>query len=177
MVSFPPGVVDKRNTGPRQTPDWTVERLDEYMETRGRSVAVAKEAELENYVRDTAETWDLSGASKAYMVFTLVEVSFAFGRSTPIFLRDLLGMEDFSGLLDVFQAPALGLVIMSLTSAATCGWLLAPPLNRSTGLWALKGFLSGPLAIAELRGLEALQTGAEALREKLKEDPFNPAKP
>ncbi len=36
--------LDKRNTGPRQTPEWTVESLDEYTTAQGRAISWARRA-------------------------------------------------------------------------------------------------------------------------------------
>ena len=45
-------LTDKRNTGPRQTPDRTVGKLDDYTKQQGRAVSWAQRAKLGEFVKD-----------------------------------------------------------------------------------------------------------------------------
>jgi len=151
---------DKRNIGPKQTPEWTVERIDEYTKQQGKAIDWARRAKLGEFVRDPLESLDLDMMKRFYMVMTILETSIAFGRSSPQFLQ-MIGMSDSSGLLSALQVPGLVLVVANLASSIYCGILEAPPKNRSGTVWAVKGFLGGPLAIMELRNAETLITRGE----------------
>ena len=158
--------VDKRNVGPKQTPDWTPEKLDEAGRARGRAESWVRRAKEGEFVKDPYESLDLSFDLRMYCIFAAFGVSFAFGRSTPTLLHDFLSVD--AGLQDIFQIPALALVAASLGSSIVCGVLFAPPKNRSALIWTIKGFMGGPLAILQLRGLDTLLTQGEtdALKRK-----------
>lgn len=160
-------LTDKRNTGPRQTPDWTVEKLDEYTKQQGRAVSWAKRAKLGEFVKDPNELLVLSLPMTFYCVMTWFIVAFAFGRSTPAFLT-MIGSEG-SGFNEFLQAPGLALAAASLGSSIFSGIILAPQLNRDVFTWSVKGFCGGPLAVLELRGLEPLITQGE-LQEQQKQE-------
>lgn len=152
---------DKRNTGPRLTPDWTPELIDEYTKKQGKAIDWARRARLGEFVQDPLEVLDLNTMMRVYLAFSVMEVSFAFGRSTPAFF-DKIGIEDVSGeLLPLLQVPGLALAIANIGSSIFCGAVLAPPLNRNPFVWYLKGFLGGPLALFELRNAKALITRGE----------------
>lgn len=110
-------------------------------------------------MKDPYESLDLSFDLRTYCIFASFGVSFAFGRSTPALLNDFLSVD--AGLQDIFQVPALALVAASLGSSIVCGVLFAPPKNRSALIWAVKGFMGGPLAVLQLRGLDTLLTQGE----------------
>lgn len=150
---------DKRNTGPRLTPDWTPERIDQYTQSQGRAVDWARRARLGEFVKDPLEVLDLNFMMRLYLTFMVMEVSFAFGRSTPT-LFNLLDVPE-STILPFLQAPGLALTAASVGSCIACGAVLAPPLNRSSFVWAVKGFLAGPLAVMELRAAGPLITREE----------------
>lgn len=154
---------DKRNTSPRMTPDWTPEKIDAYTKAQGRAIDWARRAKMGEFVNDPLEVLDLNAMMRLYLVFMVVEVSLAFGQSTPAFF-EMVGITDPSAILTVLQAPALALTAASVASCVVCGVVLAPPLNRSAFIWAVKGFLGGPLAVLELRGAEALITREETDR-------------
>jgi hypothetical protein len=151
---------DKRNTGPRQTPDWTAERIDEYTTRQGKANDWARRARMGEFVKDPMEVLDLDAIMQVYLVLSLAEVSFAFGRSTPGLFR-LLGVTSQDSILPLLQAPGVALVVASIGSCILCGAVLAPPLNRSSTVWAIKGFLAGPLAVLQLRGADVLLTRGE----------------
>ncbi|KAG7342013.1 hypothetical protein IV203_007105 [Nitzschia inconspicua] len=152
---------EKRNTGPRQTPDWTPERLDEYAKMQGRAQSWARRAKLGEFVKDPFESLDSPIEFRLYAVLTAWFVAFSFGRATPAFLRDVVGSwsdPDIHSLTDTLQVPALALALASMGSSIICGALLAPEKNRSVLVWAVKGFFGGPLAVRQLRELDELIT-------------------
>lgn len=152
---------EKRNTGPRQTPDWTPERLDEYAKMQGKAQSWARRAKLGEFVKDPFETMDSPVEFRLYAVFTAWFIAFAFGRATPAFLSDVVGSwtsTDIRNLTDGLHVPALALGLASLGSSAVCAALLAPERNRSVLVWAVKGFFGGPLAVRQLRELDQLIT-------------------
>jgi hypothetical protein len=153
--------LDKRNTGPRQTPEWTVESLDEYTKTQGRAISWARRAKEGAFVKDPAEVLDLSFGLRMYCIFVAIELAFAFGRSSHPFLEQFLGIPDAGSLPATLQAPGLALAVAGIASGAVCGFVLAPERNRSSFVWAIKGLLGGPLVLRELLGLEALITQGE----------------
>ena len=156
-------LVDKRNTGPRQTPDWTPEMIDEYTKLQGKTVDWVRKAKLGAFMKDPDELMVLDGSMTFYFVFAILEIALAFGKSTPTFLRDFVGMSDadITGLTDALQGPGLALGLASIGSTIVCGYLLAPPLNRNKFVWGVKGFLAGPVAVSRLRSLDTLVTRAQ----------------
>jgi hypothetical protein len=151
---------DKRNIGPKQTPEWTVERIDEYTKRQGKAIDWARRARQGEFVKDPLEALDLDAAKRMYMVLTVMEAALGFGRSSPRLL-DMLGVSDAPGLLTALQALGLALTLTNVGSCIFCGVFEAPPKNRSGAVWAIKGFLSGPLAVLELRNAGALITRGE----------------
>jgi hypothetical protein len=143
--------------GPPQTPDWTAERLDEYGRARGRAESWVRRAKLGEYVKDPYEQLDLDLGLRLYSIAAAFTTSFAFGRSTPTFLKDFLAMDN-GGVSEPLQIPALALIVASLGSSIVCGVLFAPSKNRNSFVWTVKGFMGGPLAVLQLQGLEALLT-------------------
>jgi hypothetical protein len=153
--------IEKRNTGPRQTPDWTAERLDEYAKMQGQAQSWARRAKLGEFVKDPFETMDSPIEFRLYAVLSAWFVAFAFGRATPMFLQDVVGSwssSDIVSLTDSLQLPALVLGLASVGSSVVCAALLAPERNRSVLVWAVKGFFGGPLAVRQLRELDQLIT-------------------
>mmetsp|Transcript_19238 Transcript_19238/g.53623 ORF Transcript_19238/g.53623 Transcript_19238/m.53623 type:complete len:412 (-) Transcript_19238:793-2028(-) len=155
---------EKRNTSPAQTPDWTPEKLDEYAIQQGRAQSWARRSRLGEFVRDPFETSDLPLGSQFYAVFTAFFVAFAYGRATPKFLADVLHIGTVSsaqGLQEILQIPGLVLALASVGSSVLCAVVLAPERNRGAIVWGWKGFLGGPLALTQLRGLDSLITREE----------------
>ena len=154
---------DKRNTGPKQVPDWTPERIDEQAKKTGEAIAWAKKAKAGQFKKDPDEILAIEGALQAYCMASALTVAFAFGRASPSALK-LLGWTDdaASGLIDAVQIPALALLVASLGSAVVSSVVLAPGKNRNGFVWGVKGLAGGPLAIFRLQGLEPLITQAEA---------------
>lgn len=154
---YVPPFADRRNVGPKLTPDWTPEKLDEYGKSQGRALAWARRAKMGEFVKDPLETLDLPLLFKAYAILTAFFVAFAFGRATPNLLVEL-NMSSSTEMLGQLQAPAFAMIVGSLGSAVVNGVVLAPSKNRSKVVWAVKGLLAGPIAVAQLRALEDLIT-------------------
>lgn len=129
--------------------------LDEYGKSRGRALAWARAAKLGAFVKDPEETLDLPLPYRAYAIFSAFLVAFAFGRATP----NLLSQLDMStGIMELLQAPALAIIVASLGSCIVSGVVLAPSKNRNAFVWGVKGLAAGPVAVAQLKGLEDLIT-------------------
>lgn len=152
---------DKRNTGPRLTPDWTPEMLDEEGRKRGAAQAWAKRAMAGEFVKDPAEYLAVEGSLRVYSVLVAGLAAFAFGRATPEFMTTILGMQNSQGLQSTLQVPALILLLAAIGSSAFCAVALAPERNRSPFVWGVKGLFGGPIALSQLRGLDALLTQEE----------------
>jgi len=157
---------DKRNVGPKQTPDWTVERLDEWGRQQGRVQAWARAAREGAFVRDPAESTDsLTSPQRVFSVATVLLATLAFGRATPGLVSMLVETDQargggLEGVRSALQVPAAALVLASLGSSAVCA-LTAPTKNRSRYVWTVKGFLGGPLTVRELASLPTLITQQE----------------
>lgn len=156
---------DKRNVGPRQTPDWTPERIDAWAQQQGRVQAWARAAREGAYVQDPAEQWDaLNGWQRGYSIVTAVCTAVAWGRSTGA----LLEMEGdaavvaaaVSVLLPILRVLASGLLVGSLGSAVFASQQ-AMEKNRNGAVWAVKGWLGGPFTLREMGNLRSLLTQKE----------------
>lgn len=152
---------DKRNTGPRQNPDWTPEMLDEEGRKAGQAQAWARKARAGEFKGDPFEILSIEGSLQAYSVITTIFVAFAFGNSTAR-LFDLLSISDADGIVDLLQGPALAMVLASIGSSITCAVALAPGKNRNSFVWGIKGYAAGPLAVLQLKELDSLITRGEA---------------
>jgi hypothetical protein len=161
-----PPFADRRNTGPRQTPDWTPELLDERGKKQGRVEAWARRAKAGAFVNDPMETYDLSLQQRVFSIVTALAVATAFGKSTSTFLittTQLVHNTDKSSvdtLLHVLQAPAAGLLATAIGSMVYC-ILDSRHKNRSPLVWAVKGLLGGPISVRLLRELQPLLTNEE----------------
>ena len=158
-LSYEQPFADKRNVGPKQTPNWTPEKIDAYVTQQGKAIDWARRAKLGEFVSDPYETLDLTTIDlRIACVVTFALTSMAYGRSTE------KAMELFSlpsSLPSILEVPALALVVAHVGSAIACGVLFAPPKERNSALWAFKGLLGGPLAIRQLQSLEARVTVGE----------------
>ena len=155
---------DKRNVGPRQTPDWTPAMLDEEGKRAGQAMSWAREARAGEFKTDPFEILSIEGSSQFYSIITTLIVAFAFGNSSSKLLVDILqfNQSDANALLSLMQGPALAFVLASVGSSVFCGAILAPGKNRNAFVWGVKGFAAGPLAIKQLKDLDALITRGEA---------------
>jgi hypothetical protein len=151
---------DKRNTGPKQTPDWTVEQLDAWGKQQGRVESWARKARQGAYVNDPLESLDsLTLEQRLFSILTAFVTTVSFGKATPNFVR-LIGMfvtkssDSDNGIvledtLAILQIPAVLLLVVAVGSSLFCG-IKAPEKNRSPTVWGIKGILGGPFAIQQL---------------------------
>jgi len=154
---------DKRNTGPKQVPDWTAETIDEQAKKTGEAIAWAKKAKSGLFKKDPDEALAIEGGLQLYCMASALTVAFAFGRASPSALKFLGFADDAAlGLMDAAKVPALALLIASFGSAVVSSIVLAPGKNRNGFVWGVKGLLGGPLVILRLQGLEPLITQAES---------------
>ncbi len=161
-------VKDKRNIGPKQTPDWTPEMLDEEGKRAGRAISWAKKAREGEFLKDPYELLSIEGSLQLYSIVTTLITAFAFGKSSTTFLENTLqfNKSDSGALLELLQAPAFAFVLASVGSCIVCGAILAPSKNRNSFVWGVKGFAGGPLAILQLKSLDSLITRGEASTER-----------
>lgn len=143
--------------GPQQTPLWTAETLDEEGRKLGRAVDWARQAKAGAFIQDPAEILAIDGSLRVYSVLTSLLVAFAFGRATESVV-DAFQLD--AGLQQTLQAPALTIVLANIGSSIY-SYTQASEKNRSKFVWGVKGLLGGPVAIAQLRGLDVLVTRAE----------------
>lgn len=144
---------DKRNVSPKQTPDWTVERLDEWGRQQGRVESWARKARQGAFVQDPMESVDsLSPRQRAYSIVTALTAAAAFGKATPAFVTLVSGGDVAPDALANLQIPAATLMLASLGSSVYCA-LSAGGKNRSRFVWAVKGLLGGPLTVPQLASL------------------------
>lgn len=101
----------------------------------------------------------IDGSIRLYSIFIAALVAFAFGRATPSFLDTLNANE--SGIQDLIQVPAWMALLAAVGSSVANAVVLAPEKKRSPFVWGVKGLFGGPLAIAQLRTLDVLQTRKE----------------
>lgn len=150
---------DKRNVGPKQTPNWTPERLDEWGKEQGKAMAWARKAREGEFVGDPMETLDLEISQKAYSILTGLLVATVFGKSTPTLLVRM-DLENLLAVRETLQAPALVLLLAAVGSAILAA-VQASSLNRNQAVWFIKGLLGGPLTIQQLQSLSGLSTQGE----------------
>ncbi|KAL7543127.1 hypothetical protein ACHAXR_012425 [Thalassiosira sp. AJA248-18] len=151
---------DNPNKGPRQTPLWTPEKLDEAGKKAGEAQAWARRARMGELKKDPFEILAVEGELRAYSILVAITVALAFGNSTPTAL-DMFGL-NLDGLLDVAKIPALVLMVAGLGSAVANGVVFAPAKKRSSFVWGLKGLMGGPLAVRQLQELDDLMTVGES---------------
>lgn len=155
---------DVRNTGPKEQPYWTAERLDEWGKQKGKSLAEAKRLREEALVADRMESLDLELPQRLFSILTGLLIATAFGKSTPTFLSKTLNIvsddQQLSSLLDLIKVPALALLLACVGSSVLCG-MQASGKKRNSIVWTVKGLLGGPLSVTQLRGLPTLVTRRE----------------
>jgi hypothetical protein len=162
---YVPPFADQRNTGPKQTPDWTPELLDEMGKKQGRVEAWARRAKAGAFVNDPMETLDLSLQQRVFSIVTALTVATAFGKSTSTFLTATTRLvpDDSSSaetVLQVLQAPAAGLLAAAIGSMVYCV-MDSRQKNRNPLVWAVKGLLGGPVSVRLIRELQPLLTNEE----------------
>mmetsp|Transcript_4447 Transcript_4447/g.8552 ORF Transcript_4447/g.8552 Transcript_4447/m.8552 type:complete len:380 (-) Transcript_4447:23-1162(-) len=154
---------DKRNTSAQKmTPDWTPERLDEEGRRVGQAMAWARKARAGEFKKDPYELMNIEGALQIYSFITTPFVAFAFGTATRS-MCDILNFDTNArdGLLDALQPVALAIVVVSMVSSIYC-IVQAPIRNRSSFVWAIKGYAGGPFAVLQLKNLNPLVTRGES---------------
>mmetsp|Transcript_1074 Transcript_1074/g.2963 ORF Transcript_1074/g.2963 Transcript_1074/m.2963 type:complete len:378 (+) Transcript_1074:67-1200(+) len=160
---------NKRNTGPRQTPEWTAERLDELGARRGQAEAWAQRARAGDFVKDINETYDLTLQQRAFSILTALLIATAFGKSTDTFFVDMIKLvpdqATITSLKGALQGPALGLFVASIASCIL-SYMQASESNRNSFMWAIKGALGGPFTLSLLRSLDPLITREEEEAQK-----------
>lgn len=158
--SFPTsGAIDNTNKGPRQTPLWTPEKLDEAGKKAGEAQAWARKARMGALKSDPFEALTVEGELRLYSIFVAIIISGAYGNSTPKAL-DMIGLA--SNDLIPLKITGLALIFAGLGSAIVNGVGLAPPRRRSSFVWGVKGLFGGPLAVIQLRELDVLKTNEES---------------
>jgi hypothetical protein len=156
---------DVRNTGPKLTPDWTPQRLDEWGRQQGRVESWARQAKQGAFVGDPLESFDsLLVSQRLYGIGTALLTALAFGRATPN-LISLVGLDNGDGAVSnslavALQIPAVALIVASLGSSVYCA-MTASKKNRSLYVWAVKGFMGGPITVQQLASLSVLITRQE----------------
>ena len=139
-------------------PDWTPEQIDEEGKRQGRAQAWARKARAGELKSDPYEQLIVEGGSRIYSVLAALFVSLAFGNASDVALAFLLGSDDAAlDTLALLKYPALALILVSIGSSAISAALLAPSKKRNSFIWAVKGFMGGPIAALELKGLEELK--------------------
>ncbi|KAL3767390.1 hypothetical protein ACHAWO_010409 [Cyclotella atomus] len=151
---------DNKNKGPRQTPLWTAEKLDEAGKQAGRAQAWAKRARMGELKKDPYESLELTGSLRIYSIFFAITTAFAFGNATPTVLT-IAGLSS-DELTEVMRIPSLVLLVAAAGSAIVNGAVMAPPKRRSSIVWFIKGLMGGPLAVRQLRDLDDLKTIGES---------------
>lgn len=152
---------EKQNTGPQMTPDWTPEMLDEEGRKRGRAQSWVRKQRAGELQSDPYEDLRIEGGLRAYCMTVALVISFGFGRSTPTALASILDGDNADAIISAAQVPALAFVAAAIGSCAVAAVLLAPERKRNAFVWGVKGFMGGPLAVLELKGLEELQLRGE----------------
>lgn len=149
------------NVGPRQTPAWTPEQLDEWGRSRGEYLAKIKREKLDRLMVDRQESLDLEMGQRVYSILAALLVALAFGQSTPTFLTSFLSYSETDlEVLDVLRAPAASMLLAGIGSSIYCG-KQASEKKRNAGIWAFKGLVGGPLTVRQLRELPQLVTQRE----------------
>ncbi len=147
----------KNSSRNRRQPEWTAEQLDEEGRRRGKTYdwarKVREEKERNIGKKDLAETIDVHGELRVYAIsFTLLS-SLAYGKATP---QALEWIQASPTLLALVQGVALTLLLASVGSSIYSSAVLAPPKNRNSLIWAVKGFAGGPPAVFQLKELKDL---------------------
>lgn len=158
-------IQDNTNKGPRQTPLWTPEKLDEAGKKAGLAQAWARKARMGTLKKDPYEDMSIEGELRLYSILTTMFVCLAYGNSTPRAF-EMMGLSVTSNNVDqtVVKIAALGVILAALGSALVNGVTLAPPRRRSSFVWGMKGLFGGPLAVLQLRVLDELKTNEDKLK-------------
>jgi len=149
---------DSVNVGPKWTPNWTAEQLDEEGKKRGQAIAWARKAKEGQFVTDPYESLLIENEQRLYAILASIFITIAYGKSTTPFLTSIVGLDisNVQSTLELLQYPALVIVLAAIGS---CGanWTIAREKKRSGIVWAIKGFMGGPASIMQLRNLNDLE--------------------
>lgn len=151
---------DNKNKGPRQTPLWTPEKLDEAGKKAGQAQAWARKAKMGELKKDPFEVMAVEGELRIYSIIVAITTALAFGNATPTFM-DMTGLGS-DELVEFLRIPALVLLVAAAGSGIVNAAVLAPPKRRSSLVWGVKGFMGGPLAVRQLKELGDLKTIGES---------------
>lgn len=134
---------DNTNKGPRQTPLWTPEKLDEAGKKAGAAQVWARKARMGELKKDPYELLAVEGTLRVYSIFAVITTALAFGKATPTVLNMVgIGADE---LIEFARIPGLVLLVAAAGSAAVNALFLAPPKRRSSFVWGMKGLMGGPL--------------------------------
>ena len=153
-------IKDNKNKGPRQTPLWTPEKLDEAGKKAGQAQAWARKAKMGELKKDPFEMMAVEGELRIYSIIVTVTVALAFGNATPT-LMNMTGLGS-DELVELLRIPALLLLVAAAGSGIVNAVVLAPPKRRSSLVWGVKGLMGGPLAVRQLKELGELKTIGES---------------
>lgn len=150
---------DGRNVGPKWVPNWTPEMLDEEGKKRGKAMAWAQSAKEGQYATDPFEDLLIENELRTYAICASLLTSIAFGKSTSTFLTSIIGVEGITNVQSVLEVSQYAALVVVLASFGSCGanWFIARKKKRSGVVWAIKGFMGGPLSIIQLRTLDDLE--------------------
>lgn len=151
---------DNKNKGPRQTPLWTPEKLDEAGKKAGQAQAWARKAKMGELKKDPFEVMAVEGELRIYSIIVAITTALAFGNATPT-LMNMTGLGS-DELVELLRIPALVLLVAAAGSGIVNAAVLAPPKRRSSLVWGVKGFMGGPLAVRQLKELGDLKTIGES---------------
>jgi len=153
---------DNKNKGPRQTPLWTPEKLDEAGKRAGQAQAWARKARMGELKKDPFEALAVEGELRYYSIIVAITVAVAYGNATPRALT-MIGLGSADGtLMEFAKIPAFALLAAGLGSGLVNAIVFAPPKRRNSFVWGIKGLMGGPLAVGQLRELEKLKTVGES---------------
>lgn len=162
---------EKRNTLPKSwTPDWTVERLDEYTKRQGAAQSWVRNAKDGLYIQDPYETFYFTNILQLlYCIILISSISISYGKSTTTFISLLTNLiynsdsdniDNTNVLLSYLQGPALIIFIISI-GCSVYSTTIATQKNRNVIMWLWKGFFGGPFTIQSIQNINTLITQGE----------------
>jgi hypothetical protein len=115
--------------------------LDEEGRRAGKALSWARAARAGEFKSDPYEHLNVEGSLQIYSIITTLFVALSFGKASPTMLSLFnMNQDDFFSLTHL---PALLILITSLVSSVTAGFIIAPQKNRSKLAWFVKGFAGG----------------------------------
>lgn len=152
---------EKRNTLPKGwTPDWTVERLDEYTKRQGEAQSWVRKAKDGEFIQDPYETFYFDNLPQLLFCIMMISgITISYGQSTPTFVSSFVNNMDDT-FLRYLQGPANVSLLISIGSSMLCTYM-ASQKNRNVIMWLWKGLLGGPFTVQSIKSLDALVTQGE----------------